>query len=191
MSINRMRRRLEALEALAWQRSGSEDKARLARIEAAELAAAEALLGCLPESRQEAVGKLLVPGEGYWTGQGRTYVAKPVLVDNPGLESLRFMILRGMWALQPLPVEVVDVFLADPEAEPRNRCDCGLWLPIKWGMWERQGRSWQGPVVHFEACPGCGAAVPYRKDYNHLPLRPRAGWAFESDKARWRHQERQ
>ena len=54
-----------------------------------------------------------------------------------------------------LPRELVEVYLADDEAEPLHDCErCGLPVPVRCGR--RVGREPVAEREYFPACPHCG-----------------------------------
>ena len=54
-----------------------------------------------------------------------------------------------------MPAALVEVYLADPDAEPLDDCaDCGLAVPVRVGR--RAGHEVVGERPYFPACPCCG-----------------------------------
>ena len=154
--------------------------------------ALEKLIAIVPESRHEALGKLLREGpvwqqqrddpkDGYWP-------PRPIEIDNPGLAKLLILFLRGdMMGLNPpvMPVALVDAYLNDPRLEPHLRCPaCGLWLPYCSGFWAsdvKPDQWWQAPCVPFERCPVCDVEVwGGSQKLSWVPRAATPGWTFRS-----------
>ena len=58
----------------------------------------------------------------------------------------------------PLPSELVQVYLDDPDALPLHDCeDCGLRIPVRPGR--QCGNDSQAAHRYFDHCPACGGRV--------------------------------
>ena len=54
-----------------------------------------------------------------------------------------------------MPAALVEVYLADPDAEPLHDCErCGLAVPVR--VSRRAGHEVVGERAYFPACPCCG-----------------------------------
>ncbi|MFO0847220.1 MAG: hypothetical protein U0871_01490 [Gemmataceae bacterium] len=68
---------------------------------------------------------------------------------------LAILDLEGRPLPDELPAELVDVYLADDEAEPLHDCEeCGLPVPVRAGR--RCGHEAAVERVYFPTCPHCG-----------------------------------
>jgi len=88
---------------------------------------------------------------------------------SSGLDHVRLLIERGFWKPMPIPLEVADVFLAEPDLEADARCErCAMVLSYRMGVSTNTaaGHSWQGGALLHEV-------VPVRR--HHPALRPAAG----------------
>lgn len=192
MSGNRpIGRRLEALEKRVRQRQSRQQGVGEVIGGPAWIQALERLFEFLPQERHAAVKELLRPGHAYWVPthidhpeQGY-FLLQPVEIANPGLQSLLVRIWNYSWRRpMPVPVAVVDAYLADARLKPWLICPgCGLPLPYASGFWseaDSPGQLWQGPLVPFLECPGCKSELPVPNLSGYLPHVPTPGWRFHS-----------
>ena len=67
---------------------------------------------------------------------------------------LRTLVTQGRAVPESLPLDLVQVYLDDPEAVPLHDCaECGLAIPVHPGW---RGYEGEPERVYFPACPCCG-----------------------------------
>jgi hypothetical protein len=111
--------------------------------------------------------------------------------EGSGLNELGALILDRFWQPTPIPLEVADVYLAEPEVQPQAKCkSCNLYLPHQMGFWtntETKAR-YQAALWYFERCP-CGGAIfdfyGNSRTNSWLPVRVVPPWTFMPEKVMW------
>jgi hypothetical protein len=68
---------------------------------------------------------------------------------------LRSLVAQGRRLPERLPAELIDVYLADPDALPLHDCaECGLAIPVHAGT--RDSEDAEPEFSYFPTCPCCG-----------------------------------
>ncbi len=192
MSTNRLSRWLKRLEAMDRDAGGIDRDRYWQEHWDREVAAAEALFACVPESRQDAVAARLTEGRVWSVPCGRVGERQRELLcpepfvfgDCPGLADLLLGVRTETWQPVPLPEAVINCYLRFPCLRATYHCsDCGVPVPIALGSWSHpDGRGGLSPFAPLLACAGCGGdnkrVYSWSLWAGYLPTVPGDGWTF-------------